>query len=380
MIYTDMLDDFEQKDVILLSALPYLYTPMQPITTFWDRRPPKSKTPRSMSVALPVDKFRKSSVTRSRLGSRSLSLPTTIFSDQAECLFFAVLPAEIRIQVYTLLLENDSSQSEEEQLQLYYTHRLKPNQVSSNPNRFSFILVCKRLTAEILPIAYAAKTFQLVNKGQSQQSQKEARLGRAGLHLETLKENLKNSMRLGVKKKKTSSIEPGTPACLANASMLRRAAITNWDAHNLTISWDQISSLLMPFSNLSQVEIRLEFPWAFRREVNGRGFCLDPLHVNITVRFGSLRADDRDSVLCETNDPISCQRIAQEQYELAVNELPERFAMAFPPNRQPEWAQLMKSQMLNVLEGVSSGFLEGERGFREISVQKVELRPMHRRQ
>ena len=328
-----------------------------------------------MSVALPTTaKSRKSSLMHFKGWDRGLSLPTTSSYHQPDCLFFARLPAEIRIQIYELMLDDTSSHSDGEQLQLYYTYRLKPEKANSQPHKFAFILVCKRLTAEILPMAYASKTFQLVCKDQSQ---KETRRGRSGLHLDTLKENLRNSMRMGMNRKK--SIQPGTPACLTNASMVRRAAITNWDAHNLTISWDQVLSILMPFTNLSRVEVCLEFPWAFRREINGRGFCLDPLHVIITMQVGKLRTENFDNVLCERNHPITCERIAKEQYDRAMSELPERYASIHPPNRQPEWSQMMKAQTLNVLEGINTGFLEAEQGFREISVEKVELRPMRRR-
>ena len=345
----------------------------QPFATFWDRSPGRPKVPRSMSLTLPVTKSRKPSIIHPKARDRSLSLPTTINFDQANCLLFS-LPAEIRIQIYELILNDTSSHADEEQLQLYYTHRLKPETTGSQPHKYAFILVCKRLTAEILPIAYATKTFQLVCKDQSQ---KKTRRGRSGLHLETLKENLKNSMRLGIQKKKT--IQPGTPACLANANMVRRAGITNWDGHNLTISWDQILSIMMPFANLSRVEICLEFPWAFRREINGRGFCLDPVHVIIAMQLGKLRTEDHDSILGERNHPIACERIAKEQFDHAMSELPERYASIHPPNRQPEWAQMMQSQTLNVLGGINTGFLEAERGFREIWVEKVELRPMRQR-
>ena len=120
----------------------------------------------------------------------------------------------------------------------------------------------------------------------------------------------------------------------------------------------------------------LEFPWAFRRD--GRGFCLDPLHVIITVLLGNLRTVDSDTLLGERDHAIACER-AKEQYDHAMSELPERFAGIQPPNRQPEWAQMMKTQTLNLLEGINTGFLEVERGFREITVEKVELRPMRRR-
>ena len=349
---------------------------MQPVATFWDRSPPKPKTPRFLSIALPITKSRKSFLPKTRVGNRTLSLPTAAGGDwQVECLFFALLPAEIRIQIYELLLEKGSSRSEEEQLQLYYSDRLKPKKASSNPHRFSFILVCKRLTAEILPIVYATKTFQLVGKDHNH------KIGRTGLHLGSWKMNFKNSLRASVGKRRNSSMQPGKPACLANAGLVRRAVITNWDAHHLTLSWDQISLLLMPFSNLSVLEICLEFPWAFIHH-RGGGASLDPIHAIITMSLGRPRANGHDSTLHQTSDPTLCKRAAQEQYERALGELPERFTDFFARNRarvwQSQWMELLQAQMLNVLEGINSGLLEGERSSREVAVQKVELRPMMR--
>ncbi|MCJ1311158.1 hypothetical protein MMC25_004828 [Agyrium rufum] len=337
---------------------------MIPTATFFTRRPPKPKAPRSLSLSLPTP--RKASTSTNGDSSRKNSLISANLQLQAT--FFSLLPAEIRIEIYEHLVLLDELESHKP-LQLHYTSHPKPNKIEKK-ERFSYLRVCKRFTAEVLPLVYATKSFELHCKDDLR---KDVKRLRSALSLSTISANVKKTL---VSRSKSKEEVLEEIPYLHNASLLRRVSVTNYVAHNFILSWSQLEEVLYPFSSLEHIEIALQFSYASipTMDTGTRVLCPMRAIIVIVVHPGILGEMSNHSSDQRTHEEQDVQ--ARAQFASAVADVAPHLDFILKPGRQSTWVELMTSQVIDILRGVNGEQLQFTTGKRKISAETIQILPM----